>query len=107
MKREEYSEEFKQGHVRAWEASGQSQQSYCKSQGLVKRTFSNWTRRYKEGMSTSVIGQGMFLEVHGEEGYKPLENEAVKIRYANGTEISIPLSVASLGFVQQLISLYP
>jgi len=44
-------------HIRAWEASGQTQQAYVLAQGLPKSVFRYWLRRYRQEK------QGGFVEV--------------------------------------------
>ena len=38
-----------QRHIDNWRQSGQSQQRYCKSQGLALATFGYWRRKLKKG----------------------------------------------------------
>jgi hypothetical protein len=41
-----HSIQQKQAHVRAWQQSGLSQQSYCTQHGLTLSSFKNWPKRY-------------------------------------------------------------
>lgn len=41
------SQESQEQHIKAWQASGLSQVTYCRDHGLNSKTFGNWLRTYR------------------------------------------------------------
>lgn len=84
------NKQFWYEHIRQWESSELSQQTYCKQSGINHGTFSYWRSQYllEQGKSK----QASFCPVKIKES----ESASVKIKLASGTMVSIPLPVSLL-----------
>ena len=87
--------------IRAWEMSGQSQETFSKSQGLSPSVFGYWLRKYRaDGLASAGF---LAVGVEQEEGSSGLEsNSAIdcgevfaRLRFADGRELIICQAVSS------------
>ena len=86
-------------HIRAWEASGQTQQAYVLAHGLSKSVFGYWLRRYRQEK------QGGFVEVSvGAESAPARSSEGMFacLRTSQGAELVLYEAV-SAAYLRELL----
>lgn len=71
------------GVVAGWSQSGQSQQSYCATQGLSMAVFQYWLRHWRESQAEGVVGE--FVEVRPKTSVQGLI-----VEYPNGIKVHLP-----------------
>jgi hypothetical protein len=70
------------GVIERWHESGQSQQTYCATQGLSVAVFQYWLRQWRDSHQESVAGE--FVEV------KPgVNTPGLLIEYPNGVKVHL------------------
>jgi transposase-like protein len=90
-----YSEEEKRGYCELWKNSGLSKVSFCKSNGLNNKTFSNWCKAYIKEDSNEVEFARVVSGANGGLQSSKLElNNVVQMEILNtaGSQIRINLS---------------
>ena len=86
-------------HIRAWEASGQTQQAYVLAQGLPKSVFRYWLRRYRQEK------QGGFVEVSPVAESVPVRGPSevfARLRTSQGAELVLYEAV-SAAYLRELL----
>jgi len=83
-----------QGHIRAWQESGQSIKYYCDAAGLNVQKFHYWRKKFEQEELTSD-----FITLSPDSS-----SDLLKIAYPNGVCIELP-SGTQLEFIRQLIQL--
>lgn len=85
-------------HYRNWEASGESQISYCKSQGLSFAKFNYWVRKLRTGGQSPSGEPSGFIALEVAAGNTPI----LEIMHSSGHRISIYRNVEA-GFIKELL----
>ena len=77
-------------HVEAWRESGLSQAAYCHQQGLNRKTFSVWTRRFQGDLSLDKDAPLELLPVQLEPSAPVASTQAsVMLRLAHGAQLEL------------------
>lgn len=85
-------------HYRNWEASGESQIAYCKSQGLSVAKFNYWVRKLRLGGQSRSENTSGFIALEVASGNTPI----LEIMHSGGHRISFYRNVDA-GFIKELL----
>lgn len=85
-------------HYRNWEASGESQIGYCKSQGLSFAKFNYWVRKLRAGQQSSSGDTSGFIALEVSSSHTPI----FEISHKCGHRISFYRAVEA-SFIKELL----
>ena len=94
---EKQSEKFKV--IEAWQASGQSQQSFCKTRGIAYSGFHYWYKRYRHVKNGNVPPDFVPVQIKHSVSSLPV----VELILPDGRRLNFYQAV-DVGFLQSLLS---
>lgn len=80
-------------HIKAWQASGLTQTSYCQKHGLNKKTFSGWFANYT-ALPKPTEPKLLAIEVKPGVTLPPAAAEPLRLRLSNGHSLELPSSIS-------------
>ena len=102
MKR--YTEQEKELAVKIWEESGLTQTEWSKQEGINRRTFGKWVKKYRlERTPSSSQLESSFIEM--ELPRAPRLEGSYEIVYPNGVILKCPVDISSSD-LSNLVSLF-